>query len=332
MRAAVMGRRCLAALSAGTMLMAVPAAGAPPFVPSPRQAFEGFVAINAPRPEVPVGALWIDGYGPTGEGASADNLETVRSLNAVTMDRALQLSLTAGLFSLLGIEPRLRDRHTARFTDLTIVRVRDVSRLTGPRGEPRIIEAIKAGSVTVSTDGEIGLNARILGWEPRDIEGSADNARTRNYAIEGRDLFVAIRVATPTLVSGKDRLLDVAGTGSGDAIAKMDRYLIAVRGSSCAPSANLHCSPASYGVIKLNSYPVAAPAEQIVASAEGESRLPLPIPVADENGGLFDAVTVRWIAPCAVRKVEHCRKKPRLLARFVGVRLQDLRSPEAKGW
>ena len=305
---------------------------APSFVPSPRQAFEGFSAINAPRPELPVGALWIDGYGPTGEPASPDNLETVRSLNGVTIDKGLQLALTAGLFNLLGIEPRLRDRYTARFTDLTIVRVKDVSRLPGPRGEPRILEGLKAGTVLVSTDGEIGLNARTIGWQQRDVEATTANGRTRNYAIEGRDLFVAIRVATPKLILGEARELDIIRVSDQEASARLDDYLIVMRGNSCPPPAEQQCAPASFGITKLNSFPASAPAEQVAPNRESEARLSLPVPVADENGSLFDAVTIRWIAPCAVQKAPHCAKQPRLLARFEGMRLEDLKSPDAKGW
>jgi hypothetical protein len=327
------GRSLLAALCACSLLGWSPlAAAAPAFVPSPRQAFEGFVAINAPRPEVPVGAIWIDGFGPTGAAASADNLETVRSLNGVTIDKSLQLQLTAGLLTLLGVEPRLRDRYTARFTDLTIVRVKDVLKLDGPKGEPRIVEAVKAASIIVSTDGEVGLNGRMIGWQPRELDASTTNARTRNYAIEGRDLFIAMKVATPTLVSGKERLLEVESRGLNEASARIGDYWIAIKTSRCgAPTGKANC-PASYGIAKLNSFPLSTPPEQIGARLDAETKLPLPVPIADEQGGLFDAVMVRWVAPCTVRKADHCRKEPRLVTRFVGLRLEDLKSPDAKGW
>jgi hypothetical protein len=329
----MIGRSLLVALCACSTLGSSPlGAAAPAFVPSPRQAFEGFVAINAPRPEVPVGALWIDGFGPTGPAASADNLETVRSLNGVTMDKGLQLQLTAGLFSLLGVEPRLRDRYTARFTDLTIVRVKDISRLEGPKGEPRITEAVKAASIIVSTDGEIGLNGHTIGFQQREIEVSTSNGRTRNYAIEGRDLFIAMKVATPTLVTGTEQPLEVERRAPDEASARIGDYWITIKTALCPPPAQSAICPATYGITKLNSFPFSTPPEQINASLEAETRLPLPVPVADERGGLFDALMVRWIAPCTVRKADHCRKDPRLVARFVGLRLEDLKSPQAKGW
>ena len=141
------------AVAVATLLaVASPGRSHPDFIPNPHQTFEGFVSINAPRPDVPVGALWIQGYGPTGEAASPDNVETVRSLNGVTIDKNLQLSASAGLLSLFGIDPRLRDHFTAHFTDLTLVRVKDPSKLSGPAGEPRILEALKAGGITISSD------------------------------------------------------------------------------------------------------------------------------------------------------------------------------------
>lgn len=322
----------LAALFAYSVIASVPLGAAPTFVPSPRQAFDGFVAVNAPRPEVPVGALWIDGFGPTGEGASADNLETVRSLNGMTIDKGLQLALTAGIFGLLGIEPRLRDRYTARFTELTIVRVKDVSRLAGPKGEPRIIEALKAASIVVSTDTEVGLNGRGNAGALRAVDVSTTNARTRNYAIEGRDLFVAIRVATPTLVSGKERMLEVVGDSGKEAKARINDYLIVIPTTQCPPPGEQHSCPASYGITKLNTFPASAPPEQVSANSDAETKVLLPVPVADDDGGLFDALMLRWIAPCSVRKADHCRKEPRLLVRFVGLRLEDLKSPDAKNW
>lgn len=324
--------RLLAAICASALVPATAPASSPSFVPNPRQAFQGYVAINAPRPDVPVGALWIDGFGPTGSAAPLDNLETVRSLNGVTIDKGLQLALTAGLFSMFGIEPRLRDRYTARFTDLTIVRVKEVSQLAGPKGEPRIIEALKAASITISRDGEIGLSARTTGWQQRDIEGVSSNGRSRNYAIEGRNLFIAMRIATPRLVTGKESALDITSAGPANARARIDDYLITMEESSCAAGSRMHCPPASYGVVKLNSYPVSKPQKQVESKLEAETKLTLPVPVADGDGGLFDSLIVRWVAPCGVRRAEHCRKEPRLLVRYVGTALEDFTSPDAKGW
>lgn len=313
------------------VMLSCPAAAGPSFVPNPRQSFEGFVAINAPRSEVPVGALWIDGYGPTGGAAAPDNLETIRSLSGITIDRGLQLSLTAGLFNLIGIDPRYRDRFTARFTDLTIVRVRDVSRLSGPKGEPRIVEALKAGNVVVSTEGEVGLNARTIGFEVRRVEGTSSSGRTRSYAIEGRDLFIAIRVATPMLTSSREQELKLAHPAN-DLSARLEDYLLTLQGRGCDDHAGRRCVVERIGIVKLNSFSPDRPDVFTPLDEQGVARLQLPVPASDEEGGLYDALRVRWEAPCEVRPVEGCGRRGRLLAQFSGTRLHDLRFPDAKGW
>lgn len=84
-------------------------------------------ALKPPRAEVPVGAIWVSSVGPAGEGADPENLETVRSVNGLAKDQSLQLSLSLGLTGLLGIDPKLRDHYSARFSDLEIVRIKDLS-------------------------------------------------------------------------------------------------------------------------------------------------------------------------------------------------------------
>lgn len=312
------------------LLAAVPAGAntAPDIVPKASQAFEGFVAINAPRPEVPVGALWIDGFGPTGEAASPDNLETVRSINGMTIDSNLQLSLTAGLFNLIGIDPRFRDRFSARFSDLTIVRVREISKLSGPRGEPRIVEAIKAASVTVSTDGEIGLNARAIGWQLRNVSAETTNGRTRGSTMEGRDLFIAMRVATLRLVLSKERRLELT-RNDNERFARLDDFRIAVRAGQCGNTSTC-AEPPSAGVIKMSSHPQDKPASTMPFNVKGEVELTLPVPIADGQGGLFERMLIERPRGCGQSADERCDRY--ITVRYAGQRLADFKSPSAKGW
>lgn len=192
------------------------------FVPQPATAFEDFTALREPRAELPVGALWVQGHGPYGSGAAADNLETVRSLSGFTVNRNLQLSLTLGLFNLLGLDPSLRNQVSARFSDLSIVRVKDPTRLEGPTGAPRIYEALKAGTITLSTERNLGLNVtsnQLTGLGSLLGRGPVGSART--YALEGRDMFIAYRVVTPTharrhvqeLRLGRDAVVEARSAG-----------------------------------------------------------------------------------------------------------------------
>jgi hypothetical protein len=240
-------QRLLPLICASILLTPQSSAAAPDFAPNPRQAFEGFVAINPPRADVPVGALWIDEYGPSGEGADKDNLVTVRSLNGLTIDKNLQLSLNLGLLQLFGIDPKARDHYTARFTDLSLVQVKDVSKLAGIKGEPRIIEALKAGSVTISSDSEIGLNGQNMPWQRSAAQASGIADRTHTYAIEAHDMFIAIQVTTPELTRSKEQQLRIIDDGRS---ARLDDFLIVINRDQC-PAAGL-CRP-RFGIMKINT-------------------------------------------------------------------------------
>ncbi len=312
------------ALTVG-LTFAVTASAAPEFAPDPKQAFERFVGINPPRSDVPVGALWIKGYGPTGEPAGTDNVETVRSLNGLTIDKNLQLSLGVGVLDLLGIDPKARDHYTAHFADLSIVRVKDITKLAGPKGEPRIIEALKAGSVTVSSDSAIGLNAQKLGWQ-QGVDGNTTNDRSKSYSIEGHDMFIAIHVATRTITHAKEQELRLsAGLGS----ARLDDYLIVLLKDHCSEGAK-GCSP-KLGVAKINSQTVES-VPGLPVDARGKLALNLPVPIADGAGGLFDAIALRWLPSCTEHKADDCGKAGRLFATYQGTRLADEKIEHPKGW
>lgn len=278
---------------------------------------------------MPLGALWIDGFGPTGPAAEADNVETVRSLSGMAIERNLQLSLSAGLFQMLGIDPKLRDHYTARFGELTILRIKDVGRLEGARGEPRIIEALKASTVTVTTDGEIGLNAQTLGWQLNNRSTSTTNGRTRSRSIEGRDLIVAVRVATPKLIEGRVRDLDLKPGKDNKSEARVDDYRVTYRRQPCLSSdMPAKCSDGGeFGAIKLSSHPSADPQNFVALDAQGRAKLALPVPLADGEGGLFDSLV---ISRPECHRSGRCENK--LEVRYVGTRLQDMQSLRAKGW
>lgn len=313
-----------ALLVAAALVAAVPVSAAPDFAPNPRQAFDGFRAINPPRADVPVGALWVPGYGPTGVSAGPDNLETARSLSSVTIDKNLQLSLSVGILQLLGIDPKARDHYTARFSDLSIVRVKDIARLDGPKGEPRIVEALKAGSVTVTSDTDIGLSGQSIGNQLSTVSGSTTNDRTRTYSIEARDMFIAIHVATPELTSGEERELHLSPAGT----AEIEGYLLVLKPEPC--TLPQPCDT-SVGVAKLNTQ-TAAPASMVPLISKGDTSLRLPVALADGHGGLFDTLVVRRVPACGEMKIEGCRREPRYFGHFAGSRLQDLGDPDAKGW
>lgn len=301
------------------------AAGVPAFVPKPSAIYDGFVAINGPRADVPVGALWIDGYGPHGEGGKPDNLETVRGLSGIAISRDLELSLTAGLLDLLGIDPALRKHFQARFSELSIVRVKDVSRLSGPVGEPRIIEAMKAASILITSEQDFGLDL-----EKRSLAtpfaGTLDSGSKRGFTIEGREMFIAMRVAKSRASRSEPTLLKFERSGelwAGDAhglsvIARIHR---------CTPESNSACRPkAEWGIYAAGTVPANAPA------LSTDLRHTLPMPRSDGHGGLYTSAELNLLPPCRERRAESCGSEWRAWLSLVGDRMEDTSKPRAPRW
>jgi hypothetical protein len=97
----------------------------------------------------------------------------------------------------------------------------------------------------------------------------------------------------------------------------------------CAPDA-AGCQP-KFGIAKLNTQTVTT-VDAIALSKDGVIRLGLPVPIADDQGGLFDHLALRWVPSCAKRAASRCRDNSRLIVHYEGTRTADLKSTEAKGW
>lgn len=316
--------RPLRALSVvAALLVSSTAVSGADFVPDARATFSNFQALKTPRADVPLGALWIVGFGPSGAPAATDNLETVRSLSGLTIDKNLQMSLGLGILDLLGIDPKLRNHYTARFTDLSIVKVKDLSKLTGIKGEPRIVEALKAGTVSVTSDSGFGLSAQTLtnAWQ---VTGTSQNDRNRQFSIEARDMFIAIHVATAEIVRGDEQ--ELRPEGRGEASLSLDDYLLKL--AACAPSAQ--ACPPKIGITKRNSQ-TQEPTTYVALSSD-VVELALPVPRADGKGGLYDQLAVRRLPSCAEAKASGCRREPRYFATYRGTRLKDLSIEPNSRW
>lgn len=348
--------RAILMLGVASILAASAAhAAVPDFVPTSGKIFEEYHAMDQPRTDVPVGALWIQNYGPTGEGAAADNLETIKSLTGVAINNDLQLSLTAGLFTLFGLDPSYKNRVTAKFTDIAIVRVKDMAKLTGPSEEPRIYEALKAGTITITTDNSIGLDldagARARGLP---VLGRLDTGRNKSLTIDGRDMFIAYRVATLKAVHGKAdevrmRLANVGGEATISEYrivldtAELEKCMAEAAGAeqvkACEAGKDVGLVVLKAGSQAAN--PPGAPAVTYNLSRDaGQSKmLPLPVPVADGRGGLFTSMLVRLDLDNAGAKGSDLTKarvglggKSRLTVSLRGTRLETLTDPQARGW
>lgn len=334
-----------AALLAGAMLVASgPARALPDFVPKPSTIYERYSALQEPRAEVPVGALWVQGYGAVGEGAAPENLETVKSLTGIAISRDLELSLTAGILRLVGIDPAYRSRVNARFSELSIVRVKDPAKLAGPAGEARIVESLKAGTITITTDSDIGLDLRngpdALGLP---VLGRADSGRRKSWSIDGRDLFIAFRVARLKPVKGKEESVPLKEWRGGWR-ADLGDYGVMLAPPSTCECKEESASECADGKLRLALYrdrPDQPPGElnwSELDKVDSQVVLPLPVPKADGKGGLF--MFIRLMAKLDGARVEkekgRCTltlgQKSRLTRTFEGSRLENLEEAKAPNW
>lgn len=283
--------------------------GRPGFIPTTRHLYDRFTPLAEPRPEVPVGALWIEGYGATGDGAVLDNIVTTRSLSGFTFDADFQASLTLGLLKFLDLDPSYRKKVVARFADLSIIQVKDWSKLSGPAGEPRIYEALKAGTISITATGTAGLDieSRALSQDTPVI-GRGTTGLARTFVIDGKDLVFAIHVASYRPVQTEP--VRVAISRKRSQTASMGRYSLLLSATADAktvdPSFCLQrldyrlqsrgrVDPSSAGTIELD----AKGAEKVVS---------MPVPEEGLGGALLTDVRISWKPAdkqrCAVRSVD----------------------------
>lgn len=275
---------------AALLASAAPAAALPDFVSKPSDAYDGYVALRMPRTEVPVGALWVQDYGPTGAGASADNLVTERSLSQVTINSELQLSLTAGLLNFLGLDPSLKNRLTARFGELSLVRVKEMTALAGPSGEPRIYEAIKAGQITITTDNDLGLRIETRVYTQNlPVTGRSENGKRRSFSIDGKDMFIAYRVATLRTVRRESDVVRLKRVGSGWRGTSNGRdFILETDGGACGPAGSF-LTAHGQGVLPPDPDTLGAASG---ASLTGQADTPaasMPAPSTSASGSSSDA-------------------------------------------
>jgi len=169
----------------------------PDFIPPPQQVFKGFQALPRPVRDLPVGALWIDGIGAYGPGAADGEVERMPGISSVAVDSDLAASLSLGFLQYLDLDPTLRTKVAVRLNDVTLVRVKDLSRLEGPGGQPRIYEALRVGSATITASREAGLAIEARALERGlPVFGRGSSGGRRTFTLEAKDVYLAVHVAT----------------------------------------------------------------------------------------------------------------------------------------
>lgn len=160
-----------------------------------RSLLGGYKIMDAPTADMPIGALWKQGYGPVGPGATPDNLVTRRSFSSLTLNRAARRGVEVQLANYLGLQPESSARLTATISEVSIASVRDVGALGYQPGDAFLSDGMRASKIAISTESEAeaqlvaGLQARGL-----RVTGQGSGGGREVLTVEGVDLFFAYRV------------------------------------------------------------------------------------------------------------------------------------------
>lgn len=313
---------------AGTLLVlaATGCVGRPGFIPTTRHLYDRFTPLAEPRPDVPVGALWIEGYGATGDAAGADNLETIRSLSGFTFDADFQANLTLGILKFLDLDPSLRKKVVARFNDLSVIRIKNWSKLAGPAGAPRIYEALKAGTISITTTGAGGLDVESHALSQNTaVVGHGTTGVTRTFVIDAKDMVFAVHVARYRPVQSMP--VSVALSGKRPAKVVVGGYdLTLSRHGQAGADLSACLERIGYRLVRRDGSGAAVVGTVEINTKGGETDIDMPVPEAGQEGELFTQVRMSWRANasgCLPRSIEVQR---------TGRAVTRQSNPRAPGW
>jgi len=160
-----------------------------------RSLLGGFRIMEAPTSELPIGALWQQGYGPIGPGAPAEEVATRRSFDSLSLSRAARSGLEIRMAEYLGLQPQSSAKLSATISEISVLSVRDPAKLGYGPGDTYVSDAMKASKITITTEdaAEADLLAGMVSQRVRvTARGSAQGQETLTF--EGVDLFFAYRV------------------------------------------------------------------------------------------------------------------------------------------
>ncbi len=238
-----------------------------------------------------------------------------------------------------------------RLADVTIVRVKDLSKLPGPAGEPRIYEALRAGTITIATESDINLDLETRpGAVKIPVLGRADTGRRRSFSIDGKDMFIAFRVATLKTTRSEDVELPLRRREAGGSTSfagydieidssVLDRCLCAAASAEQWKICQAE-QPVALRLIKTSSEPETKPAsvsEPYSLKVGALLEIPLAVPQADGKRGLYSSMVFQlnvhqpkdWGASKGARCAPN-GVKAHILASLKGTRIETLSHPKGE--
>ncbi|MES2625267.1 MAG: hypothetical protein V4628_08305 [Pseudomonadota bacterium] len=163
---------------------------------------EGFTPLPLPREQIPIGARWIPGIGPDGEGVNFSNRTITKSVSKLTSDSDLGYGVQLSILRFLELSGNNRSSIKVEASNLTIESVGSLEETTISSNQSLLYEGLKAESITIVYDEALDATVRGSIEEkgiPITFDGGA--VRANSIIIDGSNLFIGYRVVE--LVPGK---------------------------------------------------------------------------------------------------------------------------------
>jgi hypothetical protein len=164
-------------------------------VPTSPNPLVGYKVMDNPRSFVPVGAIWINNYGPNGIGVADENIEIVEGVDRYSFNSSTNAEATLSVARMVGLSSRNAKNIDVIIEGLQMYRVRDIFSLGVTSGQNVLYEAVKAKSIKIDLSGQLGADVRAL----LQAKGIPYNVFVRgnnkeSITIDSSNLFFAYRV------------------------------------------------------------------------------------------------------------------------------------------
>jgi hypothetical protein len=156
---------------------------------------KGYKILNIARRDVPLGAQWIDGVGPDGDGTTSDNIRFTESVDYLNVDNAIKASITLSIIKYLGIRGDYASKIKIQCKNLKIYTVHDISKTSIRTGQYMLYEYITGDSISVVYDKSIKASVELeLKQKFSDYKMNASTDQSQKGTFSGRNLALGYRV------------------------------------------------------------------------------------------------------------------------------------------
>jgi hypothetical protein len=193
---------------------------------------DGFKVMNLPRQDINLGAEWINGIGPNGNGATLDNITANKSISDYELDKDFKNRLNLALFNFLNLDAGFAQSTTINFKNLNIYTIKDFSKLSIRSNQSLLYEGIKADSIYIKIDKNLDASLGVkLNEKLKEVDANLNGNIQKGITIAGDKLFLAYRVFTLGRTNNKKYVKKIGTPNGGFNEIEIKDYSIAINNS-----------------------------------------------------------------------------------------------------